>query len=104
MLAYGLWKLKPVFRPLKVLIRGSRRFVGMPDNIVIAPQQSKKLATSYCMKYWANANKALLKRTGNKVFGLLIRHFIRDIPRLRMPISLPWGTVPPRARRYLFSR
>ena len=98
MLAYGLWKLKPVFRPLKVLIRDSRRFVGKPDNIVIAPQQSKKLATSYCMKYFANANKALHKRTGNKVFGTLNRHYIRDVPRLRIPVSLPLGTVPPRAR------
>ena len=96
----SFWTLdfKALFTAFKALIRDSRRFVGKPDNIVMVPQQTKKLATSYCMKYFTNANKALHKRTGNKVFGTLNRHYIRDVPRLRMPVSLPLGTVPPRAR------
>ena len=95
-----LWTLevKALFTAFKALIRDSRRFVGKPDNIVMVPQQTKKLATSYCIKYFANANKALHKRTGNKVFGTLIRHYIRDVPRLRIPVSLPLGTVPPGVR------
>ena len=95
-----LWTLdvKALFTAFKALIRDSRRFVGKPDNIVMVPQQTKKLATSYCMKYFANAKKVLHKRTGNKVFGTLNRHYIRDVPRLRIPVSLPLGTVPPRVR------
>ena len=95
-----LWTLevKALFTAFKALIRDSRRFVGKPDNIVMVPQQTKKLATSYCIKYFSNANKALHKRTGNKVFGTLNRLYIRDVPRLRIPVSLPLGTVPPRVR------
>ena len=56
--AFWTLDLKALFTAFKALIRDSRRFVGKPDNIVMAPQQTKKLATSYCMKYFANANKA----------------------------------------------
>ena len=65
----------------------------------MVPHQTKKFAVSYCRKYFHDAEKRKLHEiTGNKVFSTLSRYYIRSVPRLRVAVSLPLGTVPPRVR------
>ena len=90
---------KFLFSAFKSLIADSRKFVKKSINIKRAPHQTKKFAISYCKKYFPDAEKRKLHViTGNKVFSTLSRYYIRSVPRLRVALSLPLGTVPPRAR------
>ena len=76
-------------------MRASRRYWGLNVNIVMFPHQTKKLAISYCYKYFAPNIKRLPKITGNKSLGVVKRSYCRTVPNLRCPVVLPLGTVDP---------
>ena len=87
-----------LFTIFKYLIADSRKFVK-ESTLIMVPHQTKKFAISYCRKYFPDAEKRKLHEiTGNKVFSTLSRYYIRSVPRLRVAVSLPLGTVPPKGR------
>lgn len=98
----NFWTLsyKALFTVFKSLISDSRKFVRESTKIKMVPHQTKKFAVSYCRKYFSDAEKRKLHQiTGNKVFSTLSRYYVGSVPRLRVAVSLPLGTVPPRVRQ-----
>ena len=92
-----LWVLNKegLAQSFRTLVKASRRHWGMNVNIVMFPHQTKKLAISYCYKYFSPSIKKLPKITGNKSLGVVKRSYCRTVPNLRCPVVLPLGTVDP---------
>ena len=82
---------------VRLLIRDARKHFSENPNILIYPHQTKKLAVSYCWRYFSDAEKVLPKRVGNQSAKTLKKSYLGEVPPLRTICVLPLGTVrPPR--------
>ena len=91
-----LWlrKIDGLSRDLRGLIKASRRWSNEPAE-VICFHQLKKLAVSYCFKYFSKAEMSLPGIVGNSSWKTLKDNYLGDVPPLRCTCVLPLGTVDP---------
>ena len=92
-----LWERdqRGMFLLFKTLILESQARAHLNMGIDIHAHHTKKLACSLCCKYWPDAKELHLEElTGNKRFGTLAKYYIKEVPELRVAVSLPFGTAP----------
>ena len=92
-----LWlrKIDGLSRDLRGLIKDSRRWSNEPANVICFPHQMKKLAVSYCVKYFNQAERSLPGIVGNSSWTTLKENYLGEVPPLRCICVLPLGTVDP---------
>ena len=84
-----------MFLLFKSLILESQARAHLNVDVDIHAHHMKKLACSLCYKYWPEAKELHLEElTGNKRFGTLAKYYIKEVPDMRVVVSLPFGTAP----------
>ena len=84
-----------MFLLFKSLILESQARAHRNVDVDIYAHHMKKLACSLCYKYWPDAKELHLEKlTGNKRFGTLAKYYIKEVPDMRVAVSLPLGTAP----------
>ena len=86
--------LAAVFRSV---VRASLDHIGAPRDVVIFPHQTKKLAVSYCWKYFDRAivESTLPAVTGNCSIRVLRGPYLGSVPDITLPAVVPLGTIHP---------
>ena len=84
-----------MFLLFKSLILESQARAHLNVDVDIHAHHMKKLACSLSYKYWPEAKELHLEElTGNKRFGTLAKYYIKEVPDMRVAVSLPFGTAP----------
>ena len=77
----------------KEAVVNSRTFWNLSPDVVITTHHTKKFAASYCKKGFRNVENSLPLRLGNKDMRVLNSNYIRRVPKLRLAVTLPLGTL-----------
>ena len=79
------------------VVRASLAHAGAPVGVSIYPHQTKKLAVSYCWKYFAldKVQSELPAVTGNASVNVLKGSYLGSVPNITLPAVVPLGTIRP---------
>ena len=79
------------------VVRASLAHADDPRLVSVFPHQSKKLAVSYCWKYFSShvVKDKLPARTGNSSVKVLKGSYLGSVPDIRLPCVVPLGTIFP---------
>ena len=79
------------------VVKASLVHVGASRDVAIYPHQTKKLAVSYCWKYFdeVRVRKELPAATGNSSIRVLKGSYLGAVPDITLPAVVPLGTIRP---------
>ena len=79
------------------VVRSSLLHHGVSSDVAIFPHQTKKLAVSYCWKYFDKdiVLKELPTRVGNSSIRVLKGSYLGSVPDITLPTVVPLGTIRP---------
>ena len=73
---------------------------GIPNKDVpkVGCHHFRKLAISFSWKYFKGTLDSLCDRVGTKSTATLLKHYIRDVPGIKVPLQVPLGCLMPNTR------